>query len=770
MSRMELSEEILALVGKKSYQPLAPKALARKLGLPPSRYRGFRTALRELIQAGRLELGTGQLVRAAPPHGTVTGVFRKTSSGFGFVRPHPTEALAGQEVFIRSDNVADASTGDEVLVRLTRKSPRPDKGPEGEILRVLERATHQFVGTYFEEGGEGFVLVDGTTFAGPIYVGDPGAKGARGNDKVVFEMIRFPSPAQRGEGVLTEVLGPRGRPGVDTLSVIRAFDLPDEFPEDVLNEARRQAAAFDEADLEGRDDFTHELTITIDPADARDFDDAVSLSYDGHRRHWLLQVHIADVGRFASPGGPLDREARQRGTSVYLPQRVIPMFPEIISNGLASLQQDRVRFVKSAVMEFTHAGQRVHARFTNAAIRVRRRFTYEEVSAILQQSEEEPGVRSPESGKESRVRSPESGVSGPGKDAGLQTPDSRLRTPDSRLTAMLRHMREFALVLRARRRKRGALELSMAETELEFDGDGRVVGAHLLTHDISHQIIEEFMLAANEAVAEHLAQHGVSFLRRTHTPPDPRKLKDFLEFARVLGYDVQPRRPSDRYQLQRVLEESAERPERHAVHYALLRSLKRAEYNPAEEGHYALASQDYCHFTSPIRRYPDLTIHRLLDQWLRTGRAGSDPTELVALGEHSSFTERRAEQAERELVKVKLLDYMSQRVGAELDIVITGVHEYGFFGEATTVPVEGLLHLSTLRDDYYSFDGATHSLIGRRTHRRFRLGDKVRVRVARVDLQRRELDFQLSEARRAVGQVAGRTAAGRPPRHRRRER
>ncbi len=727
---MQLAEEILSLLAKPAYQPLKPKALARKLGVSQSRYREFRDALKELVKEGRVELGKSNLVRAARPHGTVTGLFRKTSGGYGFVRPHPTETLAGQEVFIRADSVADASSGDEVLVRLTRRPSRADKGPEGEILRVLERATHQFVGTYFEDAGEGFVRVDGTTFADPVYVGDPGAKGARANDKVVFEMVRFPSPVQRGEGVLTEVLGPRGQPGVDTLSVIRAFELPDVFPEDALNEARRQAAAFDESNLEGREDFTTQLVITIDPADARDFDDAVSVTYDSHRRHWQLAVHIADVGHFATPGGPLDREARQRGTSVYLPQRVIPMFPEIISNNLASLQQGRVRFVKSALMEFTHAGQRVDARFANGAIRVRRRFTYEQVSALL-------NTKKVRAGSVSDGRRPVAGATG--SDVEPETLD------------LLQRMREFAMILRARRHKRGSLELSMAETELEFDGEGKVTGAHRLVHDVSHQIIEEFMLAANEAVAEHLAGLNISFLRRTHTPPDPRKLKDFLEFARVLGYDVQPRRPSDRFQLQRVLEKSAERPEVHAVHYALLRSLKRAEYSPADEGHYALASKDYCHFTSPIRRYPDLAVHRLLDQWLRAGRAGSDETELVALGEHCSFTERRAEQAERELIKVKLLDYMSGRVGAELEIIITGVHEYGFFGEATDVPVEGLVHVSTLRDDYYYFEGATHSLIGRRTHRRFRLGDKVKVRVARVDLQRRELDFQLGGDRRRGG-------------------
>ncbi len=704
---MNVSDEILALVAKRNYQPLKAKALARRLGVPQPHYRDFRRALKDLIKEGRVELDKNQVVRPAKPHGTLAGVFRKASAGFGFVRPHPTEALAGQEVFIRSDRVRDASTGDEVLVRILKRPSRGDKGPDGEIVRVLERATHQFVGTHLEDAGEGFVQVDGTTFAEPIYVGDPGAKGARPEDKVVFEMIRFPSPALRGEGVITEVLGPRGKPGVDTLSVIRAFELPDEFPPDALVEARQQAESFDESDLDGREDFTAWTIVTIDPVDARDFDDAVSLTYDSHRRHWHLGVHIADVAHFAPPGGALDREARNRGTSVYLPQRVLPMFPEIISNGLASLQQGKVRYVKSALMEFTPTGQRAHVRFANAAIRVARRFTYEEVSAFL---------------------------SNPSASDGKITAEVR---------ELLLRMRDFAMVLRGRRLKRGALELNMPETELDLDEHGKVTGAHFVAHDISHQLIEEFMLAANEAVAEHLAELGVAFLRRAHTPPDPRKLKDFIEFVRTLDYAANSKRASDRFQLQRILTEAAERPETYAVHYALLRSLKQAEYSPADAGHYALASDDYCHFTSPIRRYPDLTVHRLLGQWLRTGKAGTDEAELVALGEHCSYTERRAEQAERELIKIKLLDYMSERIGAELDIIITGVHEYGFFGQAEQMPVEGLVHVSTLTDDYYYYDSATHSLIGRRTKRRYRLGDKVKVRVARVDVQRRQLDFRL---------------------------
>ena len=701
-----LEDQILSAVAKKGYLPLKPKALARKLNVTSAHYSEFRKVLRGLIKENRVEFGKNHTVRPAQPHGSITGIFKRNPNGYGFVRPHAIDGKPSPDILIRQDNSLDASTGDEVVVRITRKPNRPDLGPVGEILKILERASHNFVGTYFERDGQGLVRIDGTVFSHSIYVGDPGAKGARPDDKVVVEMLRFPTPEERGEGVITEILGPRGQPGVDTLSIIREFKLPDAFPEDVLEEARIAGQAFREDELDGREDFTNDVIVTIDPIDARDFDDAISLTIDSRTKHWQLGVHIADVAHFAPPGSALDREARKRGTSVYLPQRVIPMFPEIISNSLASLQQGRVRYVKSAIMDFTPAGQLTDTRFANGAIRVKRRFAYEQVSAILANPEKEGSPIEPE------------------------------------VLELLLRMRDLGMILRKRRMKRGAIELSMPETELEFDADGRVTGAHFAKHDVSHQIIEEFMLAANEAVAGHLTSLHVPFLRRIHPAPEPTKLEAFADFATSLGYKMD--RQVDRFALQRVLEKSKDKPETYAVHYALLRSLKQAVYSPLEEGHYALASEAYCHFTSPIRRYPDLTAHRLLDRWLRTGRAGSDETELAALGDHCSKTERRADIAERELIKTKLLAYMCERLGLELDVVITGVADYGFFAQAEEMPVEGLVHVSTLTEDYFYFDEATHSLIGRRTRRRYRLGDKIKACVVRVDLQRRQLDFRVS--------------------------
>ena len=308
---------------------------------------------------------------------------------------------------------------------------------------------------------------------------------------------------------------------------------------------------------------------------------------------------------------------------------------------------------------------------------------------------------------------------------------------------MLRRMRDLALLLRKKRFKRGSLQLEMPEAVLEYDADGRVSGAHFAEHNLSHQIVEEFMLAANEAVAEHFTRHEVPFLRRVHPAPNEEKLEAFAQFADLLGHPM--KRAQDRFELQRVLDATADKPERAAVHFALLRSLKQATYSPIRDEHYALASKDYCHFTSPIRRYPDLQVHRLLDRWIKTGSASANVEELVALGEHCSKMERRAETAERELVKTRILTYLSTRLGEKLDAVITGVADYGLFAQAQQFPAEGLIHVSSLVDDFYWFDEAAHTLEGRRTKRRFRLGDRVRVEVARVDLQRRMLDLRLAD-------------------------
>jgi len=633
----------------------------------------------------------------------VTGMFRRSSGGHGFVRP--LDAPPGDrshDIYIPAAAALDAVSGDTVRVRLgkTRDARRP--GPAGEIVEVVKRRTTRFVGSYFEAARAGWVQIDGTGFARPVAVGDPGAKGVRPDDKVVVEMVRFPTHVRDGEGVIVEVLGRAGDVGVDTATIIHEFALPGAFPEEVLADARRQAERFDESVPANRRDLTARTVVTIDPVDARDFDDAISLERV-ERGHWLLGVHIADVAHFVRDGAPLDQEARNRGTSVYLPDRVIPMLPEIVSNNLASLQPGRVRYARTCWIEFTPEGAPVHAAVERSAIASARRFTYEEVDVFL------------------------------------ADPDtlSVAMTPEVR--ALLGRMRDLARLLRRRRIARGALQLERPEVKIDLDRDGRVSGAHVVSHTESHQIIEEFMLAANEAVAGALSASGSGFLRRIHAAPDPRKLRQLTEFVTELGFEVDSL--ESRFELQRLLDLARGRPEEHAVHYAVLRSLTRAVYGPQEDGHYALASDCYCHFTSPIRRYPDLQVHRALDEMARGRRTPADG--LLQLGVDCSDLERRAEAAERELVKLKLLLFMSGRIGMEMHAVVTGVEPFGLFVQGLEIPAEGLVPLNALPDDVYRFDKASHTLSGRRPGQSFRLGDRVEVAVARVDLDRRELDFRL---------------------------
>ena len=634
------------------------------------------------------------------------GIFRRAAGGYGFVRP--LEAAAGDrsgDIHISAAAALDAASGDTVRVRLARSRDVRRPGPSGEIVEIVARRTTRFVGTYFEAAGGGWVRVDGTNFSRPVSVGDPGAKGVREQDKIVVEMVRFPTHLRDGEGVIVEVLGRSGEPGVDTLTVIHEFGLPGPFSEEVLADARSQAERLSEEIPADRKDLTGLVIVTVDPIDARDFDDAISLERVD-RGHWLLGVHIADVSHFVPEGSPLDQEALARGTSVYLPDRVIPMLPEVVSNNLASLQPGRVRFARTCWIEFSPEGIPVHAHAERSAIRSARRFTYEEVDVFLA----DPETRAVE-----------------------MTPEVR---------SLLERMRDLSRILRSRRAARGALELVMPEVKVDLDRDGRVQGAHVVENTESHKIIEEFMLSANEAVASMLAAAGAGFLRRIHPSPDLRKLRQLTEFVSELGFEVDTL--ESRFELQRLLGLARGRPEEHAVHYAVLRSLTRAAYGPQEEGHFALASDCYCHFTSPIRRYPDLTVHRALDLLASGRRAAADG--LNELGLQCSQLERRAESAERELVKLKLLIFLSGRIGREMEAVVTGVESFGLFVQGLELPAEGLVSLESLPADTYRFERASHTLSGRKPGHSFRLGDRVHVVVARVDLDRRVLDFRLVEA------------------------
>lgn len=722
-------ERLLDIVKKPNYRPVKPRVLAKMLDVPREETQDFKRLVKKMVKRGELSYGAKHLVLppgakpAGEPKATnesesprrsghVSGTFHRTSGGYGFVRPAGLGSVhdRSQDFYIAPEHTLDAADGDLVLVRPLKQKDR-GRGYRAQVVEVLERQTRQFVGTYFESAGVGYVQIDGTLFKQPIPVGDPGAKNAQPDDKVVIEMIRFPTHTRDGEGVITDVLGSRGQPGVDTLSIIHEFNLPDSFTQAALDVARAVADTFDETIPPDRLDLTGETIITIDPLTARDFDDAISL-VQIEKGHWLLGVHIADVAHFVRPGTALDREAYQRGTSVYLPDRVLPMLPEVISNGLASLQPDRVRFTKTALIEFTPDGVRCGVELRNTVIRSCRRFAYEEVDDYL---------------------------ANPGAWREKLTPP---------VHALLGRMHELAMMLRARRLKQGALELSMREVKIDLDKDGRVAGAHREVNTVSHQIIEEFMLAANMAVAETLFQAEVPFLRRVHPAPNPLKLQALTEFVHDLGYKTESL--ESRFELQRLLNLVADQSAAPAVNYAVLRSLARAVYSPEEEGHFALASDCYCHFTSPIRRYPDLTIHRLFDALVQGRKPKGSFDELLVIGEHCSQRERRAESAERELTKVKLLHYLEDRIGLEFDAVITGVEQFGLFAQGIDLPAEGLIQVSTLADDYYLYDRRTHSLTGRRSGNAFRLGDPIRVEVARVDVERRELDFRLVRREKRV--------------------
>ena len=569
---------------------------------------------------------------------------------------------------------------------------------------MVDRYTHRFVGSYEVNGEYGVVVVDGGTFEQGILVGDAGAKACKVGDKVVIEMANFPSAHSPGEGVIVEVLGDRGQPGVDTRMVIAEFGLPQEFPEAVLEDARRQAEAFDESIGDDRTDFTGKTVITIDPKTARDFDDAISLEQI-ENGHWVLGVHIADVSHFVPFRSALDAEAYERSTSVYLPDKVIPMLPEIISNNLASLQPDRIRYCMTALIEFTDEGVPIGTELHRGAIKSAHRFNYEEIDEYLENDK----------------------------------PWKKKLTPE--VFQIVRDMHTLAMKLRKRRMDRGAINLVLPEVRIDLDDDGKVCGAHTEDNTESHQVIEEFMLAANEAVAQRIEDEKLFLIRRIHESPTEKKLLDLTNFVQSLGLDCTSLK--DRFELKRVVEESESMQEQHAIHFAVLRTMQKAVYSPQEIGHYALASPAYCHFTSPIRRYPDLVIHRMVGDLVDGRKPKSNFDSLVSLGKHCSNLEKRAADAERELKKLKLLSFMSDKIGETLTGVITGVETFGLFVQGIEIPAEGLVPIEALPNDKYSYERYSRTLSGAKKKNQFRLGDQVQVEVANVDLDKRLLEFNL---------------------------
>jgi ribonuclease R len=689
----------------------------------------------------------------------VTGRFQRRPSGSGFVRPR---AAVGNDapvndIFIPPHWTRDAASGDTVVVEIMKRRPKDDygrstkkrnkkndgknsrfdenRGERGRVVEILERASNRFVGTYNIEQGWGYVQIDGSVFKRRIPIGDATASAAQTGDKIVVEMIKFPTPHNDGEAVIVEILGSHGVPGLDTLLILRQFNLPDHFSDATLNAARNEVEKFfkhfpDESDAEkefvakklksmNRLDLTDEIIVTIDPADAKDFDDAVSLEKLSNG-NWRLGVHIADVTHFVAKTSPIDKEATNRATSVYLPDRVIPMLPEVLSNALASLQPDKIRFAKSIFMEYTPDGIRTHTEVYRSAIRSKQRFNYTEVQEFFDQPEKFRQKWKPE------------------------------------IRELLTNLYEIMKTLRKKRFERGSLEMDIPETKIDLDEDGSVVGAHIYPYHDSNRVIEECMLAANESVAEFIDSKNIPFLRRIHSGPSILKLRSFTDFVRSL--EIADLDADDLYQdrflIQRLLESVRGTSQEYAVNFSLLRSMKKAVYSPEQEGHYALASKCYCHFTSPIRRYPDLAVHRLLDEILDGKSPKPELRELVLLGEHCSDREQRAEEAERELIKLKLIDYMSKHLGEQIEAVITTVEMFGVFVMGLEIPAEGLIRIEAMNDDVYRFEHHAKILIGQCYGNTLRIGDRLLVEIVRADPDARQIDFRMVKRLKTDKQTA----------------
>lgn len=634
------------------------------------------------------------------------GVFIGNARGFGFVETAEDE----EDIFIPADAVNTALHQDRVQV-LLKKEQKAGKRREGTVIKILERGTTEVVGTFQREGDYGFVLCDNQKISRDIYISPKNSHGIRDGEKVVAQILDYGSDRRKPEGKITESLGNIHAPGADILAVVKSYGIPSEFPVRVMNQAMKVPDHVLEADWDGREDLTGLMTVTIDGEDARDLDDAVSLVKEGDIYH--LGVHIADVSNYVQGGSAIDKEALKRGTSVYLADRVIPMLPERLSNGICSLNQGVERLTLSCLMDIDENGTVVSHKITESVIRVDRRMSYEQVRCILEDGETE------------------------------------ISREYEEFVPMFFLMKELSGILRGCRHNRGSIDFDFPESKIILNGAGRAIDVKPYETSVATEIIEDFMLLANETVAKEYCKGEYPFVYRTHENPDPEKVEELLMLlhnqginVRKSGQEITPK------EIQEILESIHDLPNETMISRLTLRTMKQAKYTTECSGHFGLAARYYCHFTSPIRRYPDLQIHRIIRDNLRGRLKREGKTEhyreiLEEVARQSSVCERRAQEAERESDKMKKAEYMSYHLGEEFDGIISGVTGYGLYVELTNT-VEGLVHITALKDDYYTFDQEAHELRGELTKKVYHLGQKIRVRMADADAVKRSVDFTIA--------------------------
>jgi ribonuclease R len=705
-------DQLLKLIKEKVSHPATPRELEQRLKIPREQRATFKRLLKDLVSRGAILETRGNRLGLADMMDVVVGRIVINPRGFGFVvSDRPVAGIQG-DLYIAGSNLNQAMHGDRVVARIERIGS--DGRSEGRILRILTRGSETIVGRFeVDASGSGFVVPFDRRLIMDVEVPGGERRNASPGDMVIVEITRWPTASRGPLGRVTEVLGGIDQPGVDTEIIIRKYGIPDEHSDEAVTEARRLGSQVRERDLKGRTDFRPLTTVTIDGEHARDFDDAISLARLGNGQ-FRLGVHIADVAHYVEEGGALDSEAYERGTSVYFPERAVHMFPEALATGLCSLNPHVDRLVQSCVMDIDSSGTVVRYELYDGVIHSDARMTYSEVNAILTDGDAEVAAR------------------------------------HKGLVPLFRDMRDLFEILNRRRHRRGSIDFDLKEPEIVLDDEGMVAEIIALERNVAHRLIEEFMLVANETVAQHLADGGVPTLYRIHEEPDPLKVAEFEEFIGTLGYglgvdpeDVQPAH------FQKLVERMRGKPEEKPIAFLMLRTMQKARYDENNLGHFGLAAKSYTHFTSPIRRYPDLIVHRTLRESrqgaLNDGRREELTDDMPEVARHTSERERRADDAERELVQWKKVRFMADKVGDEFEGYVTGVSAFGLYIELIEHFVEGMVHVSTMADDYYRFVEKAHLLKGENTGRGYRLGDRVTVQVIRVDMERRQVDLGLSE-------------------------